>query len=70
MKRAICPVTNIVLDCKDCKAPEIVGRDCPYWETAEHEDKIATFTRDYWLSEDMKEIRKYVTEALNEQKSK
>ena len=54
------------MECKTCKAPEIVGKDCPSWETNEHEDRIAIFTRDYWLSKDMKQIRESVTEALSE----
>jgi len=59
MKRAICEITRKEFDCKNCDVPDLNENGiCPAWTL---DDAIATFT---------KEIRKYVTEALNGQKSK
>ena len=42
-----CSITGQYLDCKECKAPDIVGRPCPIWQRDDQAENIASFTRLY-----------------------
>jgi len=44
MKRAICPITKKVLDCKNCES--IKDAKCPYWEFDQAVEYTIKFIRE------------------------
>ena len=56
MRKAICEITGKEFDCKNCKSVE--GKYCAYWELDDAVSHLA------------KQIREYVTEALQKNETK